>query len=419
MSSPRLRLAIAVALFSPLSFAITDEEGTAGMQFNFSNPGARSLSMAGAFVALADDATAAYANPAGLTQLSRREFSAEGRYYDYSTPHLSNGRLPTDGSFRDVLSYGASDSSASGAAFLSMVFPFEQATLAIYRHEVMDFNTRFAFETEGINPAAFKSDIDLKDVSYGVSTAVALGERLRLGAGIVWHEFSIDSRTVRDTGFGSTSIQTQKGKDRGLGYILGMRYLITEDLSVGAVYRRSPRLRYQARNLSFDPNFIGPEPVEFMRKQSDFDMPDVWGVGLSYRFNEAFTVNLDVNRIRYSQLTRNITSAFDATTASDAPLSTLKLSDGTEIRVGGEYVFVDLPVPLSIRAGVWRDPEHTIHYHGDDPDSIESRIFSASTGDQTHYTFGMGLAFERFSIDFGADLSKYYDTYSLAAVARF
>lgn len=35
-------------------------------QFSFSNPGARSLGFGGAFVALADDATASFANPAGL-----------------------------------------------------------------------------------------------------------------------------------------------------------------------------------------------------------------------------------------------------------------------------------------------------------------------------------------------------------------
>ena len=38
----------------------------AELEFNFSNPGARSLAMGGAFVGRADDASAAYANPAGL-----------------------------------------------------------------------------------------------------------------------------------------------------------------------------------------------------------------------------------------------------------------------------------------------------------------------------------------------------------------
>jgi long-subunit fatty acid transport protein len=53
------------------------------LEFSFSNPGARSMGFGGAFVALADDATAAFANPAGLVQLTRPEISLEGRSWSY------------------------------------------------------------------------------------------------------------------------------------------------------------------------------------------------------------------------------------------------------------------------------------------------------------------------------------------------
>jgi long-subunit fatty acid transport protein len=421
--SIRLRLAIAIALLSPTaSYAVTDDEGTSGIQFNFANPGARSLSMGGAFVALADDATAAYANPAGLTQLSRRELSAEGRYYRYSTPHLSDGEEANDGSFETTYFQDTAGSSASGVSFLSAVFPFEHATLALYRHEQVDFNTRFDFEPRERVLFPFHSRIDLNDVSYGASVGVAVGERLRLGAGIAWHDFKIDSSTVRDADDGVTTRQSQEGSDHGLGYTLGLRYLLTDQLSLGAVYRRSPRLYYRSIASTDEANPGGAQ-VAFVNKRSDFDIPDVLGVGLSYRVNEAFTLNLDVNRIRYSQLTRNISSRFvpeGEDQNEEGDLSELKLRDGTEVRFGGEYVFFDMPVPLSLRAGIWRDPDHTIHYRGEDnPFDGHAGIFSAKTGNQTHYSLGMGLAFEQFSVDFGADLSKYYDTFSLAAVARF
>ena len=47
------------------------------LETSFSSPGARSLSLGGAFVAMADDATAAFANPSGLVQLARPEVSIE------------------------------------------------------------------------------------------------------------------------------------------------------------------------------------------------------------------------------------------------------------------------------------------------------------------------------------------------------
>ena len=55
------------------------QETVLALEFDFSKPGARSLGFGGAFAALADDATAAFANPAGLVQLSRSEVSIEGR----------------------------------------------------------------------------------------------------------------------------------------------------------------------------------------------------------------------------------------------------------------------------------------------------------------------------------------------------
>ncbi|MBU3057490.1 OmpP1/FadL family transporter [Pseudomonas indica] len=418
----RLRLAIALALMSSNSaFALTDDEGTSAVQFNFANPGARSLSMGGAFVALADDATAAYANPAGLTQLSRRELSVEGRYNRYSTPHLSDVEESTDGSFETTSFHDEARSSTSGASFLSAVFPFEHATVALYRHELMNFKTRFDYQPENAFLFPFHSRAELKDVAYGASVGWAVGERLRLGAGIAWHDFELDSLTTRDADNGVTTRQRQNGSDHGFGYTLGLRYLITDDLSLGMVYRRSPRFHYKV-SASTDEANPGGEQVAFVNKQSDFDIPDVLGVGVSYRITPAFTLNFDVNRVRYSQLTDNISSRFapeGADQTEDGDPALLKLRDGTEVRFGGEYVFIDMPVPLSLRAGVWRDPEHTLHYRGDDPFDGNAEVFSARTGDQTHYTFGLGLAFEQFSVDFGADLSKYYDTFSLAAVARF
>src|SRR5436190_22910987 len=59
--------------------------------FDFSLPGARSRGMGGAFVALADDATAVYSNPAGLTQLFLPEVSAEGRIWKYRSRIADHG----------------------------------------------------------------------------------------------------------------------------------------------------------------------------------------------------------------------------------------------------------------------------------------------------------------------------------------
>lgn len=50
------------------------------LQFDFVNPGAKSLALGGAFAGVADDATASFANPAGLTLLLTPEVSGELRF---------------------------------------------------------------------------------------------------------------------------------------------------------------------------------------------------------------------------------------------------------------------------------------------------------------------------------------------------
>ena len=66
---------------------LTNSETFSGFQFNFNNPGARALGMGGAFVAVADDATAVVANPAGLTILQRPEISAEYKFTRFTQQH--------------------------------------------------------------------------------------------------------------------------------------------------------------------------------------------------------------------------------------------------------------------------------------------------------------------------------------------
>src|SRR5207247_4862817 len=74
-------LVIAVSMCGLLSLSVqaqnTDIESLGGLLFNFSNPGARSLALGGAFIGLADDASGAETIPAGLTVLRKPEFSLE------------------------------------------------------------------------------------------------------------------------------------------------------------------------------------------------------------------------------------------------------------------------------------------------------------------------------------------------------
>src|SRR3954462_2969750 len=113
------------------------------LQFDFINPGAKSLALGGAFAGLADDATAAFANPAGLTQLEGPELSVELRGTRITSEFLQRGRLSGDliNAGVDTIQgpvFGASHGSNVGVGYFSGVYPgrSHKWVIAGYRHEL-------------------------------------------------------------------------------------------------------------------------------------------------------------------------------------------------------------------------------------------------------------------------------------------
>jgi long-chain fatty acid transport protein len=420
-----LVLAIGAALLGSASsaFAITDEEGNASIQFNFSPPGARSLGMGGAFLALADDATAAFTNPAGLVQLASPEISLEVRQTNYDTQFVENGSFATNPFSTNGLGYGSSDTDVRNISFLSWVIPMENWSLALYRHEFLNFETSFA----SLGPEAsdanllirpFAAGIEVDTMVNGLSGAVKVGEKLSLGVSLNHYEFEINSATVRVATQSQTQFVTaQFGDDGAFGFNLGARYQFNDQWQFGAVYRRAPEFRYQAARTNANGT------VAFV-KDSMFDAPDVLGVGATWRPLEAVTLSLDVNKVNYSDLTNGgVDSNFVLDDSGIRPsLNPLEVDDGIEVRLGGEYTFTNFKNPFSLRAGVWHDPEHTIRFQGapgNTTDEIANAVLFSVGDDELHYSGGFGWAFEKFQLDAAADFSDLVDTYSVSGVWRF
>ena len=140
--------------------AQVDYEIMASLQFNFSNPGARSLAMAGALTGAGDDATGAWTNPGGLTNITRPEVGVEFRGFNFETPFVVRrplqrqrrrniGHRHTSG-----LTYGNSNDSTHSLSFVSAVVPKSRFAFAFYRTEVANFETNI--QTSG--PVLRRSD---------------------------------------------------------------------------------------------------------------------------------------------------------------------------------------------------------------------------------------------------------------------
>lgn len=468
----------------PLRAQTTDPINSS-LQFNFSNPGARSLGLAGAFTARADDATAVYANPAGLIQLSQSEISLELRGWDYSTSFIDGGVQSSEGSL-DGLSYSDSSDSTSGLSFLSALYPTKSGrwVFGLFRHEYANFKTEVHSDgarlfssnpnvDQVVRPVDGFYELDIE--SFGFSTARRLTKSFSLGATLTYSRFELDSRVERWNHFRDEPLPgdvpaeaieadpekccqftdraniavylTQvpdSGEDDDLTLTLGMLWESPRKVAgahlvtVGGVYRQGPEYGFLGDSFrqSEGPvnvrSFVAQtqfEPFQEECREPDragcpgrFNVPDVFGIGVSVRPSLRWVLAFDANYITYSDLTDEILDIDKADSALEpgelGPPADFEIDDGIELRLGAEYgIYRERSMPdIQLRGGLWLDPDHEMRYTGPDPDL--QAVWTRGS-DELHYAAGFGLRFRRFQIDAGIDISDRVNTISISSVYYF
>lgn len=445
----------ALLLQGDLALGQTELEASNAIQFNLVMPGARSLALGGAFLARADDATAAYTNPAGLTNLSIPEFSIETRSWAFSHSFVDSGRLECGAQCEpknrgvDVISglqMSESRSEVNGIPFLSYVYSgkkaFKRWRLAFYRHELANFEagyrTQGAFRNGGrgrTHPTDVQADLDI--VNHGISAAVALGDalapRLSLGLGLSYYDFSLDSVVRRyffdnkgdlddllgvgqlfgPPDYSSDNVaasNVQVGESSDLGFNFGFLWRLNDIINIAGVYRQGPDFALLFR---LEPGIA--ERSTFKLRASTFQVPDIYGLGISVAATSRLKIAFDYNRVEYSQLTRNSRPGFIA-------------DDAGEAHLGFEYDFLPGLRPLSaVRLGAWYDPDHRTRFEFP---CEEIEDFTMKAGcyydltlyprgeDEMHYTGGVGMMFGAVEVNLGFDLSERIDTVAVSMVYR-
>lgn len=460
-----MMLAVCTLIAFPLAAQNTDIESLSGLQFNFGNPGARSLGMGGAFLGLADDASAAEANPAGLTILRKPEITIEGRNYQEQQVFTTSGTFPD--LQRTAFSHY---SQRVDPTFASIVYPTKFFTIGAYYHEplrnegtgqVVPVRNTFTGEiktdvpnfflpvdangnaTGGPitsaacqalrvkNPFAcleytvlpFLSSVKIQERTFGLAVAFKVGT-FSFGATARSQRFNETAFTFRVTptfDFSSISVQASSditsnnevAKDKtDLTFAGGFKWAPTDKFSLGGVYKQGAKFA--------TPTFAANDTTNFaFVKVADttFHIPDVYGAGVSYRPIPALTVNADVVRVKYSNLVDNFVSINATVRAID---HAYKAADATELHLGGEYFF-STKIPFAMRAGYWHDPQHSITYTGplQNADEVAAAVLFPKTKSLNHFSVGAGLAWPRFQIDAAYDRSTLFKVGSISMVTRF
>ena len=123
--------------------------------------------------------------------------------------------------------------------------------------------------------------------------------------------------------------------------------------------------------------------------------------------------------MQYSHLTNH----FVTFQVDPSAVERVGVRDGHEIHIGAEYTFVELNNKLSLRGGVWFDPNHAIQYGSDGSASdLDARLKAVFPGGESlwHYCAGFGMPLSRsLEINAGSDFTSRRKYISASMVVRF
>jgi long-chain fatty acid transport protein len=435
------RLCVSSVLCASVSPAVALAQSSlqVPIQFDFLDPGAKSLALGSAFVGLADDATAASANPAGLVQLGRPEFSAEGRFRGLEQPFLSAGRLsgtPT-GLGQDTLAgpvFGQITSQTFGLGFFSFVYPRTKAAVAVYLHEPLqvehDFESPGVFQFRPPNSqsrdTAFSGVRSIHVKNYGAAGAFQLSPQVSVGAGFSLYTFDLtfDFRRFQHANNDfyappDPSLEvfhfTQDGDDVGVAANVGVLVSATPRVKLGAAFRRGPRFTFTTSSTGL----VGTQRTV----DADFRVPDVMAGGVSIRPTDTFLVTAQYNRVLHSQLQHEYVDILVNQPGSQDRADRFTIADGNEFHLGAEFVLAAVKTAPALRGGVWRDSDHSVQYAPSPADDFfdEQMRISLGPGEASwHYTFGVGASLSsNLEWSFATDLTSSTRVVSGSAIVRF
>ncbi|MBI2432675.1 MAG: outer membrane protein transport protein [Candidatus Hydrogenedentes bacterium] len=422
---------------------------------NVVGSGARALGMGGAFIAVADDATAASWNPGGLTQLERPELSLVYNYKWLREDFTSSFHPEMDGnngvSFNDV-------------NYFSFVYPVpwtwkgRNFVLSLNYQRKYDFdrdlNIPFRMLT-AIPPVGniinSKTWIDYSQRGALSTLSPAFGFEItdKLSVGMVMNLWDQDllpdnewkvRRSYRNRlmidgaipggGFTRLTVVEDYKDFRGTNYTFGALWNATERLKVGMVYHTKFTADVEFNQFTYTlSTAAGLGAPTRAKRDQQYTFPSAIGLGVAYRFpKDKLTLTMDVTRREWDQFVildpRN-PSVFRRRISgiTGLPASITEIDPTYTVRLGGEYVFVNPKKPKqdylpSLRAGVFYDPEPS----GGRQDFLNGLLLKGDGKPEDYFGFTLGagvLVKNRVNLDaaytyrWGSGVRK--DTFGLPA----
>ncbi len=361
--------------------------------------GARAVGMGGAFIAVADDATAASWNPGGLIQLETPEVSIVGAYAYWDeefSPSSSHPESAASASYNDL-----------NLNYLSGVLPFRMLNrdmvVSLNVQRLYDFTRTVEFtynyQEEMAQSVHFESSEKITiDVDGGLTTispafCAQITPRLSLGATLnIWTdtffengwEKTYQSRSVGNLVIGesenpsitNTRIKGSYSNLSGLNFHVGFLWSITPMITIGGVFKSPFTAKFiQESSVYISQQYAGSPEASVSRIDAagkmEIDFPMSYGLGAAFRFSDVFTCALDVYATEWEDYTFR-DSMGGETSALDASAASKSLETTYSVRVGAEYLIITEKTIIPLRMGVSYDPQPMVRNPG--------KVFGFSVG---------------------------------------
>jgi len=400
--------------------------------------GARALGQGGAFTAVADDATAASWNPAGLVQLEKPELSAVGLYYpmrfDFDSAYRTAG-LEGELTHRIDLNY------------LSAVYPFElfdrNIVVSLNYKQIYDLNLDLSFSQYFDTPIApgltfqqwQRIDFKQRGGVAAISPALAFQITPKCSFGFALNfyqdEYLADNawtKTIRlsqsgdiaGTPFISSTFLHEdysnfEGFNATIGILLNLYEKEEKKFAIGArldtPYTASvTRDRRVNTFMGLGSGGGGNTFYAFMptHERIKIDYPTSVTLGLAYQASDAFTASMDVQHTAYSNFFLTDERGMRTRPIAGAPADA-DIRDTYEVRMGCEYLIFREKSIIPLRAGAFWQQKPSI---GTPQDFIGFSVGSGVILDDWLFDVAYQLKFGN-NLD-GADIgipNIHYDSY--------
>ncbi len=355
--------------------------------------GARAIGMGGAFIGVADDATAASWNPGGLIQLETPEISIVGAY-DYRREDTTYQAFPE--------ASGPQSVSTTEINYFSGAYPFSSwgrnMIVSLNYQHLYDFNKEVHFAYRFFDPVAPQLSLD-NQVDYeqegawkalSPAFAVQVTPKISVGAAVnFWDSGVYDNQwksRYRSDGSGllgaapgvpfdvKTHIDERYEMDgtkidfadplrwQNVNYHLGLMWNIDSRWTLGAVFK-APFQAHLKHDYHFSSVVQFPAPNPPQQNQIDFsehvrlDMPMSYGLGFGLRVTDALTFDLDLYRTEWGDFVLHDEAGNKSNPITGKPADESSSDATTQIRFGGEYLLIGEKFVVPLRAGVFYDPE--------------------------------------------------------------